>query len=207
MSRSRWIQLWDKVGATGDPLLWFDHLAAAYVEPHRHYHTLRHIAECIREFDAARFLARTPEAVELALWFHDAVYDPKAPDNEEQSAELAKRCLADSGVSSSLTRMVAGLVMATKHHDTSQEIDAPLLVDIDLSILGQPNPRFLEYEMQIREEYHWVPERVFDVERAKILERFLARERLYATEWFCEKYEKAARTNLASSIIRLRSKI
>src|SRR6266850_1795575 len=94
----RWAALWCAIGASGDPSLWYERLTAAYAEPQRVYHNQQHIAECLAQFDAVRHLARQPEAVEVAIWFHDAVYDPKGADNEEQSANLAKRCLVDGNV-------------------------------------------------------------------------------------------------------------
>ncbi len=93
--------------------------------------------------------------------------------------------------------------MATKTHEANSGSDAALLTDIDLSILGQPEKRFDEYESQIRQEYAWVPEPVYRVERAKILRKFLARKRVFATEWFQKKYEDAARQNLQSSVKKL----
>lgn len=184
--------------------MWFDVLATRYAEPHRDYHSSRHIVECLAEFDHVRHLASQPVAVELAIWFHDAVYDTHAPDNEEQSALLAEQCLADAGASSDLRLAVRDLVLVTKTHDASKHADAPLLVDVDLSILGQPEERFWEYEGQIRQEYAWVPDAVFAAKRAEILERFLKRDRIYATDWFFRLRELQARSNLQASLQRLR---
>src|SRR5687767_6949665 len=99
----RWQRPWQAVGARGDAKSWYDRLTAAYAERHRHYHNQQHIAECLAEFDAARHLVRQPEAIELALWFHDAVYNPRAGDNEERSAALAKACLDEAGVAASIS--------------------------------------------------------------------------------------------------------
>jgi predicted metal-dependent HD superfamily phosphohydrolase len=175
----------------------------AYAEGHRHYHNSVHIAECLREFDAARHLAQHAEEVELAIWFHDAVYDPKAQDNEERSAELGRECVSRARLGNGLEHSVAQLILATKHHDITIAPDAPLLVDIDLSIFGQAEIRFFEYETQIRQEYSWVPVTVFRTKRAEILEAFLDRPRLYATDWFRHKYEQQARRNLLSSLRKL----
>jgi predicted metal-dependent HD superfamily phosphohydrolase len=205
LSPDRWISLWRASGASGDPLPWFHRLTAAYSEPHRLYHNLRHIAECQKEFDAARNLSSSPGAVELAIWFHDAVYEPKSADNEEQSAALAEQCLRGSHVKESLVEKVKRLVLATKSHDVNADEDAPLLVDVDLSILGQPERRFLEYETQIRAEYAWVAEDKFAARRAEILEGFLARDRIYATSWFYDRYEHQARHNLEASLLRLKA--
>jgi len=196
--------LWRATGAVVPPTGWYERLTAAYAEPQRHYHNQQHIAECLVEFDQARHLARQPAAAELALWFHDAVYDPRRGDNEEQSAALAKQCVAEAGIGDAPGETVAKPVMATKRHEADGDADASLVIDVDLSILGQDEQRFSEYERQIRQEYAWVPEAVFASKRAEILHRFLAREWIFATEWFREKYERQARRNLEESIAQLR---
>jgi predicted metal-dependent HD superfamily phosphohydrolase len=200
----RWLRLWEAIGARGNGRPWYDRLTAAYAEGHRHYHNQGHIAECLREFDAARQLVRQAEAVELALWFHDAVYDPRAGDNEERSAALAKQCLDEAGVSVAVSSAVVELVMATKSHEPGGNADAAVMVDIDLSILGQTEERFMEYEMQIRKEYKWVPKIIFGPKRAGVLEGFLRRERIYKTDWFYGRYEERARRNIEGSIGKLR---
>lgn len=159
-------------------------LLAMYSEPHRHYHNGHHIADCLHEFDQVRQLAAAPLAGDLAIWFHDAVYDSRAANNEERSAELAKDWMGKSGAPAALTDAVGKLILATKRHDASLHADAPLLVDVDLIILGQPAARFWKYEDQIQLEYEWVPEKLFASKHTEILERFLARRRIYNTEYF-----------------------
>ncbi len=200
----RWVRLWRQLTAAGGPLPTYQEVVSLYSQPHRHYHNIRHIAECLAEFDSTRCLARQPLAVELAIWFHDVVYDTRAPDNEEKSAELAKQRIAASGGSADLCISVTALILATKTHDPGTHPDAPLLVDVDLSILGQTAGRFQEYEAQIRREYEWVPHATFAAKRAEILEHFLARERLYSTEHFFTTYEARARTNLLDSVQKLK---
>lgn len=201
--QERWLQLWRSVGLGGDAAPWYEKLTQAYAEPQRHYHNQQHLAECLAEFDGAKHLAQDPATVELALWFHDAVYDPKAGDNEERSAAMAVNCL-EAGGQSKLAATVGGLVLATKSHSTEAGPDAGLLVDVDLSILGKDEPRFSEYEAQIREEYRWVPGLVFKPKRAEILQRFLDRKRIYTTDLFAAKYEDTARRNLENSIRKLK---
>src|SRR5438552_18728326 len=123
-------------GATGAADGWYERLTDAYAKPQRHYHNQQHIADCLTEFDQSRHLARQPAAVELALWLHDAVYDPRRGDNEEQSAALAKCCFEEARLSGLLTETVVKLVMATKNHEVAADSDAGLVVDVDLSILG-----------------------------------------------------------------------
>jgi predicted metal-dependent HD superfamily phosphohydrolase/GNAT superfamily N-acetyltransferase len=193
------------VNPTGDPEPVYQELVSRYSEPQRHYHNLHHIAQCLNEFDSARHFANEPVAVELAIWFHDAIYDTHAADNEVRSADVAKQRIDEAGGNAELSKSVAALVLATKAHDPSLHPDAPLLVDVDLSILGQAKERFEEYETQIRNEYEWVPQATFAEKRAEILERFLARRRIYSTEPFFSKYESQARTNLMDSVRKLRA--
>lgn len=194
----RWQKLWNRLGATGNGAKWYDVLTRAYSEQHRHYHNQQHIADCLAEFDPVRHLATKPDAVEFALWFHDVVYDSHAADNEEQSAAMAYRCLEAAG-RYSLQETVSALIMATKlHHIT--DVNAAVMVDVDLTILGADEARFANYEADIRKEYAWVPEAVFNSKRAEILQRFLERQRLYATDVFANKYELQARRNLDRSI-------
>ena len=201
--QDRWLALLQSAGASGAASSWYERLATAYAEPQRHYHNHRHIAECLEEFDQARHLARQPIAVELALWFHDAVYEPKAGDNEERSAALAKASLNECGIGAPVVDTVSRLILATKNHDAGPDPDAGLTIDVDLSILGRDEKRFFEYEAQIRREFAWVILEVFRSKRAEILQRFLDRERIFATDWFRKKYEQAARRNLAASIRKL----
>ena len=205
-SRERWTKLWHEIGAKDDGLAVYEELVSLYSEPHRHYHNLLHIDECLNEFESARSLAQQPSAVELAIWFHDAVYDTHAANNEEKSAELAQKRIVDAKAGGELCASVFALVMATRTHDPSLHADAPLLVDIDLSILGKPAERFWEYEAQIRHEYEWVPEATFATKRAEILEGFLRRKRIYSTDQFFDRYEKQARANIQTSLQKLKSK-
>jgi len=205
LTSERWSQLWRATTKEPAPAGSYESLVAMYSEPHRRYHSLAHIAECLTEFDSARELAREPLAVELAIWFHDAVYDSRAGNNEERSVELAQAWLGKAHSGPALIDAVGRLILATKKHDAALHVDAALLVDVDLSILGQSPDRFWEYEDQIREEYSWVPQNVFTVKRAEILEGFLARARIYNSDVFFYRLETQARTNLQASIQRLRN--
>jgi predicted metal-dependent HD superfamily phosphohydrolase len=201
---NRWKRLWWKASLRGNDSTWYEILAGRYSEPHRHYHNSRHIEECLDEFDQVRHLTMQPVAVELAIWFHDAVYDTHATDNEEQSALLAEQCLSEGGASTETRLSVWDLVLATRTHDASGHADAGLMMDVDLSILGKHEKRFREYEEQIRKEYEWVPDDIFAAKRLQVLEGFRARDRIYSTDWFFQACETQARKNLRASIQRLR---
>jgi predicted metal-dependent HD superfamily phosphohydrolase len=201
--KTRWLAFWTRAGAWGDPEPEWRSLSARYEEPHRAYHTLRHIAHCLDELESARGLAADPLAVEMALWYHDAVYDPRAKDNEERSADLAARASAAMGLAAGFGARVAGLIFVSTHRAPAADPDPKLFADIDLSILGQAPEAFDEYERQVRVEYSWVPEPAFRAGRSAILRSFLERPSVYGTDFFRQKYEAAARQNLSRSIARL----
>jgi predicted metal-dependent HD superfamily phosphohydrolase len=180
-----------------------DELLGRYAEPHRAYHTAQHLEECREQFWRVRSLAADPGAVQLALWFHDAIYDTRSPHNEEESAAWAVQVLAGVGAPTPLQDSVCGMILATKHNAAPYSPDAALTVDIDLSILGALEPRFDEYEAQVRHEYSWVPEEAFWGARTKILHEFLARSRIYSTGSFYDRLEVPARANLQRSVARL----
>ncbi|HZE96223.1 MAG TPA: N-methyl-D-aspartate receptor NMDAR2C subunit [Planctomycetota bacterium] len=199
--KDRWIRCWKAAGATGDPVPPWEALAARYAEPHRGYHTLRHIEHCLVEFDPVRGQALDPVAVELAVWYHDAVYDTRQRDNEERSARLVESV---QGLPAASARRAGDLIRVSTHKKPAADRDGKLFTDIDLAILGQPGDVFQDYERRVREEYAWVPEADFRAGRARILETFLDRFSIYATPYFQERYEKRARLNLTASLLVLK---
>lgn len=203
LDQKRWTALWTRLGAQGSGLSIFAHLTSAYAEPSRAYHTADHIRDCLTQLDATRDLARRADEVEAALWFHDAVYVPGGPDNEDRSARLAQTALLACGVSLEVARRVAELVLATRHLTIPREPDAQLLCDIDLSILGREPEVFDEFERRIRQEYAWVPDALYRSTRAQILSGFLRRRSIYQTEQFRERYEASARANLERTLEHL----
>ena len=204
-TEQRWMNLWKRIGARGDARAVHDDLVARYSEPHRAYHTLVHIGHCLDELEQVRQLAANPDALELALWYHDAIYDTRAKDNEERSAELALAAARNAALPDSFGKSMANLIAATKHTAIPADPDTRLLVDIDLAILGQPEDGFNEYERQIRREYEWVAEEAFVAGRSTILKSFLHRSAIYSTPFFRSKYEALARRNIARSLARLRA--
>lgn len=141
-------------------------------------------------------LAQRPAEIAIALWFHDAVYDVKAHDNEARSADWAVTALQAAGVSAEVQARAHALIMATEHTAAPLAGDAALLVDIDLAILAATPARFAEYEWQIRQEFAWVPEDVFVEKRRVVLQEFVARLNIYSTAFLHSKMESAARANL-----------
>ena len=196
-----WKRAWQGLGAGDDGASVSAALLAAYDEPQRSYHTLQHLHECIDRFETCTDLTVRPAEIEIALWFHDAVYDVFRADNERRSAEWARDATVASGVPAEVAERIAALVLATKHSTAMPaSVDEQLLVDIDLAILGANRKRFAEYERQIRREYAHVPEPVFQAKRRALLAGFMARERLYGTPRLHDELEERARANLSLAI-------
>ena len=189
-----WQLLWQRLALPGQGFEWYARLLACYAEPQRAYHTLQHLEECLVILDDAKTtgLITKPDLIEMALWFHDAVYDPQGSENEELSAQMALEALGDN----EMAREVARLIMLTKSHQPGDGPDDAWIIDIDLAIFAQPIERVLEYERQIRTEYAWVPETVYVEKRAEILNSFLLRPQIYLTAWARERFEARARENL-----------
>jgi predicted metal-dependent HD superfamily phosphohydrolase len=198
-----WRSAWDLLGSPVPEAKVLASILAAYASTDRFYHTLQHLGECLDLFDEARELADRPGELAIALWFHDAVYDTRRSDNEAKSGEWAEQVVANAGGTAETVSRVRDLILATRHTEITALGDAALMTDIDLAILGAPEARFEEYEAQIHEEYAWVPELVFRPTRARILQGFLERERIYATAVFAARFEARARMNLLRGLARL----
>lgn len=198
-----WCRAWNSVGAPNGNHDLFDQLLACYQAPQRKYHTIQHLNECIATLEPALDLAAHPGEVEVALWFHDAVYDIKQQDNERRSALWAKDASLSVGLTAESADRIYGLVMATRHDALPSSTDERLLTDVDIAILGASAERFEEYECQIRQEYSEVPTEVFCRKRLAILRQFLARPFIYSTEYFRAILESPARRNLQYSASRL----
>jgi predicted metal-dependent HD superfamily phosphohydrolase len=201
-----WLRLTEPLGVepTAGAEVWAL-LHDAYGAPERHYHNLDHLAEVLGVIDELEPLAADPVAVRLAAWFHDAVYDPRASDNEERSAELAERLLAEWEMPPRLISSVRDLVLLTKAHQLASDPDSSVLLDADLAVLGSDVERYSEYASAIRREYAWVGEADYRAGRAGVLRRFLERPRIYSTAPMLDSHEAAARQNIASEIAALES--
>lgn len=202
-----WETAWSSLGRPAPAGLQTE-LITAWSEPHRHYHDLQHLRECLALW--GRWGMSSPRAGEigLALWFHDAVYDPQthAGSNELASAAWAARSLVRAGADSDTAQRVHDLVMATQHGAPNGLVSTPetaLLVDIDLAILGSPAERFERYDQDVRKEYAWVPAGRYQQGRALVLQSFLDRLRLYQSEPAFVLLEAQARINLKAALSRL----
>ncbi len=181
-------------------------LVAQYGQSWRAYHTLAHVERMFAVWEQAARSVPVADArsLALAIWFHDAVYDPRRRDNEEKSAEEAGLRLAPLGIDKAVLARVRRMILATATHQADgADTDTALLLDLDLEILGAEAGEYDAYSQAIRQEYAFVPEEDYRVGRAGVLRRFLERPRIYLTEPMFERYEVAARRNVAREIAAL----
>lgn len=182
-----------------------DELIARYSEPHRRYHTMTHIEDCLAQVAASTDMDENQRALlDAAIWFHDAIYDATRKDNEAESAKLAAERLTAEGAPPAFIDEVVRLILLTSGHSV-QAGDAvgARLVSIDLSILGAEPDRYDAYAAAIREEYAHVPEPLYRAGRAAILGRFLESGVLFADPVWAGRYETQARSNLTREIAAL----
>jgi predicted metal-dependent HD superfamily phosphohydrolase len=200
LDERRWRDLLGRCGGNADATDAYPRLLAAYRRPDRFYHAAAHIGDCLHWLDQSRSTAGRPDEVELALWFHDAVYDPHASDNEERSAAWASDSLEAAGIDRAVRGRVHDLILATKHNAPPTAGDAEVIVDIDLSILGRDPDTFSAYDGAIAKEYAWVPWEQYRAGRTAVLDGFLRRAAIFRTEFFRERFEDRARRNILAAI-------
>jgi predicted metal-dependent HD superfamily phosphohydrolase len=187
-------------------------LVKAYSASDRHYHDLRHIEAMLDLMQEHGALLADPEAVEAAIWFHDAVYDTHRDDNEQRSADLARERLSAIASKQQVDR-IAAMIRASANHvvpsdlDGSPANDCALFLDMDLAILASAPHEFAAYEQAVRSEYVWVPEVMWIAGRLRVLETFMMRDSIYSSAQFRLNHEAAARRNLARALSALEAKL
>lgn len=178
----------------------------AYGSPGRFYHTWDHVLDCVEKLRGFPEAGRVPF---LALLFHDAVYVAGRKDNEERSAALAVEVLRrDARLEAGELRAIEHMILATRDHRLAPvNTDAAALVlDIDMSILGAAPAIYGRYAEGVRAEY--VPAAAsaaqFAVGRMAFLSRLLGPQPIFHTAQAFERWERAARENIAGELTELR---
>jgi predicted metal-dependent HD superfamily phosphohydrolase len=175
-------------------------------EPHRHYHTRDHLTAVLSIVDANVAHAAAPDLVRLAAWFHDAVYDPQAADNESTSAALAAGVLDGLGVPFDPVDEVRRLVLLTAGHDVRPgDSNGELLCDADLAVLAGSPSDYDQYAEAVRREYSFVPDQLFRAGRATVLRGLLDLPTLYRVPGLARRWEEPARANLRRELAKLTS--
>ncbi|GAA6618062.1 HD domain-containing protein [Scytonema sp. NUACC26] len=179
----------------------FTQIVTAYSSPNRYYHTLEHIEYVLNIIESLQDKIQDLEAVQLAAWFHDFVYDPQRNDNEEKSSEYASVLLTSLEFSSRIIATVSHFILSTKSHQTTPDnCDCQVLLDADLAILGSSPVEYGNYAMAIHQEYAWLSEAEYFVGRKRVLQRLLQRDRIYYTEPMFQAFELSARSNILQEI-------
>lgn len=175
----------------------------------RAYHDTTHLAACLRHLGTVQTdfpgVLQQPQAVALALWYHDAIYWPWSTRNEQRSADWAARFLLSQGLGSTLAQTVHQHILDTRHQPGPLVGDAQWVVDIDLAILGQSDAVYRAFERNVRREYFFVRWPRYVAGRSAVLQGFLNRPRIYGTDWFHDRYEAQARSNLGQALRALQS--
>jgi len=206
---TRWVDLVGHDSATRDH---GEALLRRWAEPHRHYHDLTHLAAVLANVDhlvlAEPGTATDADAVRLAAFFHDAVYDPMRPDNEAASATLAGEVLTEIGVPERRIRETVRLVVLTATHEVdADDGDGAVLCDADLAVLAGDPDAYAAYAVAVREEYGHVPDALFREGRARILVGLLEHDHLFRTSTGRSKWEAAARHNVETELLLLSAQL
>lgn len=175
-----------------------------YAMPDRHYHNLDHLRQCLEQFDLARQGMPTPDAVEMALWFHDVIYVAGAADNELKSAEFFLD-LVNASSSEEFTHQVVSLIQATTHKFIPTDLDTCYTVDIDLSSFGFEWRDFLIDSEHLRQERMDLPDVAYFEAHTKFLNILVARKRIFQTDFFYGRYEKIALNNIERLLLKRKS--
>lgn len=214
--QQRWRDLWQRLGATDSLTItgFFSVIEDAYAGKQRFYHNTDHLQDVLAKLDLAKtllektgeFAAMSPDekthmfdTIELALWYHDAVYDPRAKDNEAKSRDMLLMHANILGIDMDLAKSAAHLVDMTASHRSARTLVECILVDCDLAILGADARTFAKYDRDIRQEYAFVPEDIYTVKRREVLMGFLDQDEIFKTRAFRSAFEAAARKNLTEA--------
>lgn len=182
------------------------HLIDSYSEPQRYYHTLDHIEYCLSLFDEISSDAHNPDAIELAIWYHDVVYTPGAVDNEQLSADqfmATSHGVFDDALRDTIYRHI----MATVHNGSEvKDTDTQYMLDIDLSSFGRPWPEFIHDSDNLRLEMKDQPDEVFYQKQAAFQDKLFGQPRFFKSDYFYHKYEIQARQNRSDYFETIRQK-
>ena len=193
--KNRWLSLF----VNNDEKIYidsFNYILKKYSERHRKYHNFDHILSSLILFDSVREKISNPWTFEIAIWYHDLIYNIFSIKNELRSAEAAIKFLNKVKIGNDEINIVYDLILSTTHRNQPKTKDEKYIMDIDLSILGSTQSEFINYENKIRKEYIIFPSFIYKKQRTIILKSFLEKEKIYFTQEFYLRYEEKARNNI-----------
>ncbi len=198
IDKKRFITLWTDLtlpntAAKADAV--FNVLDELYREDSRYYHTWGHITQLLLDFDLVQSHFHNPNAVEMAIWFHDAIYEMGASDNERRSADLFLS-LSEGILDERMRAYIDDLIMVTVHSRCPELHDGQMLVDIDLLSFGSESERFWRDNQNVRKEAQRQSDDEFYPKQIAFLKHLLSRDKLYYSGYFHQRYEDTARHNI-----------
>lgn len=213
MKMAKWHSLWEKIHLqlyvddyydyTSIIQDSFSEIIAKYTEPCRAYHNLEHLGNCLVILDSVFEIQELKDGLRfletsLAIWCHDIVYKPTSKINEENSSIWANKLLATNNINNrNFCDLVTELIIDTKHNRVPRTLEGKILVDIDMSILGNPPSSFCNYDKNIRKEYLQFNDQQFYSNRLKFFYQILAKEKIF---YVLSQYEEQARNNIENII-------
>ncbi len=197
--KQRFTSLWNRCqtggGAGADADVVYEEVHAYYSEPGRHYHTPKHIEHCLEQFDLAADGMDDADAVEVAIWFHDLIFDTSAKDNELKSARRFIE-LADDSMDPEFKTRVYDLIMVTAAPRLPKTNDQGFMLDIDLSSFGLPWDEMVRDSAAVRQECSDLTDAEFFPGQRAFLESLVNRKHFYCTQYFRSRIEGTARSNI-----------
>jgi predicted metal-dependent HD superfamily phosphohydrolase len=207
--QKRFTDLWARnliQDAPNNSLQIYQLLIDAYNEKQRVYHTQQHIEDCLTLFDEIKDQLQNADSVELAIWFHDAIYQINSRENEELSADLFMN-MSEEILIPTTRHQVYQHIIATLHNGSEMlEHDSRYMVDIDLSSFGLPWDKFIQNSLEVRQEMSHIPDEIFYPKQCAFQQSLLKHGRFYQTDYFFKNYEQRALNNIADYFVQLRKK-
>ncbi len=201
MLRTIFLDLLDQYGVDEQVSieLW-DEVEQAYSHKKRHYHTLEHLQNLLNQLLEIRANVQEWTSTLFSVFYHDIVYNPLNKDNEEKSALFAEKKMNKLGVQQETIQKVVRIILATKKHLPSTDMDINYFTDADLCILGFPWKDYKQYADGVRKEYSIYPDIIYKPDRKKVLLHFLQMNSIYKTAYFKNKFENQAKENLQQEL-------
>lgn len=171
-------------------------LSTLYNENHRAYHTMEHLAIMFNLASAHGLKLSVPQ--QIAIFYHDAIYDPTRKDNEEQSNNLFLRHHTGTLLPQYVER-VSSIILDTKTHIASSYESCDVL-DLDLAGFGFDFESYNYATQQVRLEYQHLSDEVWKANRILFLTSLLDRPHIFNTHWARDFYEIKARKNIEKDL-------
>src|SRR5688572_7199570 len=179
--------------------LWKE-IKSNYSNSRRYYHNLAHLDNLTGQLSSVKNQIEDWQTLIFSVAYHDIIYNPLKKDNEEKSAGLAYDRLTQLGSPTDQKEKCRQQILSTRMHEPSDNLDTNFLTDADLSILGADKDSYSKYARQVRKEYKYFPDFLYNPGRKKVLKKFLEMGNIFKTKYFRDKYEEQAKTNISDEL-------